>query len=88
MDLLALEKYTPTKEEFLPIGIKEYAMRRYKEEMDCLNYPSLYVLPLSVEGEVELERLYNEEQIGHYGAYEKNFEYDNETFLAVIVNND
>jgi len=48
----------------------------------------VHILPLTVEGEIELKRLYNEDWIGQYGAYEKNFEYNNETFLAVIVNND
>ena len=72
----------------IPVGIRDYALEKYKEEMDCLYYADLYILPLTIEGEIELKRLYDEDWIGKYGAYEKNFEYNNETFLAVIVNND
>lgn len=77
-----------TYKDQLPNGIREYALNKYKHEMDCLYYADLYILPLTIEGEIELKRLYDEDLIGQYGAYEKNFKYNNETFLAVIVNND
>lgn len=69
----------------LPSGIRNFALIKYKEVMDQLYHPDLYVLPISPEGEAELERLYAED---NYGAYKKNFVYQGETYLAIIVNND
>ena len=72
----------------LPNGIYEFAFNKFKQEIDKLYHADLYVIPLTVEGEAERERLYDENSISRYGAYEINFKYDNETFLAIIVNND
>ena len=42
-----------TYKDQLPNGIREYALNNYKEEMDCLYYADLYILPLTIEGEIE-----------------------------------
>lgn len=69
-------------------GVVEFAEKHYKEELDCLYYGRLVVLPLSVEGEIELERLLDEEAIGNYGYTSNNFNHNNTTYLALLINND
>ena len=69
-------------------GVVEFAEKHFKEELDCLYYGRLVVLPLSIEGQIELERLYDEEAIGNYGCTEVNFTYNNTTYLALLINND
>jgi len=88
----------PMWELQLPHGIREYANKLFKEELDGLDYPDLYVLPLTPEGEAEREYLINyhhnengkliHTSIYRCGAYEHNFEYEGETYLAILVNND
>lgn len=77
-----------TYEDQLPIGIYKWANEHFKHGLDNLYYPDLYILPISIEGQIELERLYSEYHIGRYGAYECNFTYEGELYLAVLVNND
>lgn len=72
----------------LPEGIQDYAAKLFENELQYICYPNLYVLPLTPEGEQKREYLYIKCQIWRYGAYEINFQYNNETFLAILVNND
>lgn len=72
----------------LPEGIYEHANKLLENELSYLYYPNLYILPLTPKGEEQREYLYNECEIGRYGTYEYNFHYKNETFLAILVNND
>lgn len=84
--------------EQLPIGIEKYAYELFKDELSGLYYPDLIVLPLTKEGEEQREWLINyqhddngkllHQSVFRYGAYEHNFEYKGETFLAILVNND
>ena len=53
-----------------------------------LYYGDLYVLPLTQDAEEYREMLYNVYDIGRYGAYEINFKYKSETYIAILVNND
>ena len=78
--------------------VYKYARDKFKEELDVLNYPDLIVLPLTKEGEEQREYLINYQfdisgklihsSIYRYGAYEYNFEYNKNIYLAIIVNND
>jgi hypothetical protein len=74
--------------EQLPSGVYEYALCKFRYELELLMYPSLHVLPISVEGELELQRMCDEDNIGAYGISQINFEYDGDLFLAVLCNND
>lgn len=65
----------------------KYASDLFYLDLSELYYGYLIVLPLTVEGEIERERLYREEEIGRYGAYEKNFTFNGVTYLAILVNN-
>lgn len=66
----------------------KYASDLFYLDLSELYYGDLIVLPLTVEGEIERDRLYREEEIGRYGAYEKNFTFNGVTYLAILVNND
>lgn len=66
----------------------KYASDLFYLDLSVLYYGDLIVLPLTVEGEIERERLYRDEEIGWYGAYEKNFTFNGVTYLAILVNND
>jgi hypothetical protein len=89
---------TPIWQQQLPNGIEKYAYELFKEELDTLYYPDLIILPLTPEGEEQREWLINyqhdedgkllHQSVFRYGATEKNFEFDNETYLAILVNND
>jgi hypothetical protein len=89
---------TPIWQQQLPIGIEEYASELFKDELSGLYYPDLIVLPLTQEGEEQREWLINyqhdedgkllHQSVFRYGATEHNFEYNNETYLAILVNND
>ena len=89
---------TETFQSQLPAGIVEFAYRKFNTELDGLYYPDLYVLPLTPEGETERERLYSyqhddkgnliHQSIARYGAYQYNFTFENELYLAILVNND
>lgn len=82
----------------LPPKIDEYANEYFKEELNNLYHPDLYILPLTVEGEEQREYLINYhhdskgnlmwQSVYRYGAYEYNFTFENETYLAILVNND
>ena len=72
----------------LPKGIQEYANKFFKNELSYLYYPDLHILPLTPKGEEQRKYLYNECDIARYGAYEFNFHYNFETYLAILVNND
>jgi hypothetical protein len=77
---------------------EKYAAEMFKDELDGLFYPTLYVLPVTQEGEIIREYLWNYhfdkddkciwQSIGRYGCSEYNFEYKGELFLAILVNND
>jgi hypothetical protein len=77
-----------TWQEQLPAGVREFALNNFKFELDSLYYPDLYVLPLTPEGEQEREYLINELTIFRYGAHEVLFQFEGDTFLAILVNND
>ncbi len=89
---------TPVYELQLPLGIREYALDRFKEQLDALYHPDLIILPLTIEGELQREYLYDyhhddngnliHQSINRYGAYEYNFKFDDGTYLAILVNND
>lgn len=89
---------TPIWKIQLPAGIYEYALKKFEEELSYLYYPELIVLPLTPEGEEEREWLINtqhdadgnmiNQSILRYGCSEHNFEYEGDTFLAILVNND
>lgn len=66
----------------------KYASDLFYLDLSELYYGELIVLPLTVEGEIERERLYRDEEIGWYGAYEKNFTFNGVMYLAILVNND
>lgn len=93
-----LSRPTPIWKQQLPVGIEEYAYELFKEDLDQLYYPDLIILPLTQEGEEQREWLVNyqhdedgkllHQSIFHYGAKEHNFKYNNEIYLAILVNND
>lgn len=66
----------------------KYASDLFYYDLAELYCGDLIVLPLTKDGEVERERLYKEDDIGRYGAYEKNFEFNGVVYLAILVNND
>jgi len=69
-------------------NVYEHANELYKEDLDMLYYGDLYVIPITLEGEEYRMYLYEECWIGSYGAYERNFTYGGEIYLAILVNND
>jgi hypothetical protein len=89
---------TLTRREKLPKGIYDYAYKKFEVEMLGLYYPYIIILSLTPEDEEEREYLYDyhhdkngeliHQSIARYGAYEYNFEYDGETYLAIIINQD
>jgi len=73
----------------LPKGIFEYALKEFEDKLSYLYYGSLIVLPLTPNGEIERINLYGEPRwINEYGAYEYNFNFNGETYLAILVNGD
>lgn len=68
-------------------AIYEYAMEYFKWELSSLSWGTLYVLPLTVSGEIERERL-DKEDVFMYGCSEEYFKYNGETYIAILVNND
>ena len=96
--LADLLRPTPIWKQQLPLGIEDYAYELFKYELSLLNYPKLIVLPLTQEGEERREWLINyqhdedgnllHQSVFRYGAIEHNFQYNNETYLAILVNND
>ena len=88
----------PIWQQQLPNGIEKYAYKLFKEGLDTLYYPDLIILPLTQEGEEQREWLINyqhdedgkllHQSVFRYGPTEHNFEYNNETYLAILVNND
>ena len=76
------------KELDLPDGIIKFSYNMFEENLNDLYYPDLYVLPLTQEGEIIREYLYNDELIGRYGAYEHTIEFENELYNVILVNND
>jgi hypothetical protein len=78
--------------------IKTFLRYQNDVELDNLYYPDLYILPLTIEGEQRREYLYEyhhdpngnliHQSIHRYGAYEYNFNYMGEIYLAILVNND
>jgi len=72
----------------LPNGIYEYALQEFEMELDSLYYPDLIILPLTPKGELERIRMCDEWVIFKYGAYEYNFEFKGEMYLAILINND
>ena len=83
------ESFIPTSDTMDVSGeVVQHAVKLFELELSELYYGSLYILPLTQEAEMYREMLYKEGDIGRYGAYEINFKYKNETFLAILVNND
>ena len=82
----------------LPAGIGKYAYDLFREELDRLYYPDLIILPLTPEGEIQREWLINyhhdkqgriiHQSILRYGAHEREFKYQGDDFIAMLVNND
>lgn len=83
--LAELETPAVTWKDQLPFGIRDFTLEAYKNELVALEYSSLFILPLTVEGEEERKRLYNDCLIGRYGSSEKNIIYNNESYLTIIV---
>ena len=82
----------------LASGVMEYALEKFKYDLNTLYHADLIVLPLTPEGEAEREYLMDyhhdddgrltHQSVHRYGAYEYNFEYEGEPYLAILVNND
>lgn len=72
----------------IPNEVYELAFKENECFLLDLYYPNLYVLPITPEGEVELIRMYNEEDIYRYGAYESTLKFNDDLFTVLIVNND
>lgn len=60
----------------------------FKYELDNLYYPDLYILPLTVDGEVILENLRTYYYIDRYGSYCYTKKYKGEYYNIILVNND
>jgi hypothetical protein len=82
----------------LPIGIYKYCQDLFKNKLDNLYYPDMYILPLTPEGEEILEYIsdYHHDDKGQmvwdsiyrYGAHTVNVKYQDETYNVILVNND
>jgi|TARA_R110000851_G_scaffold86656_1_gene188689 hypothetical protein len=89
---------TPIWQQQLPVGIEKCASELFEDELSTLYFPDLIILPLTPEGKEQREWLINyqhneggrlvHQSVFRYGATEHNFEYNNETYLAILVNND
>lgn len=82
---------------WLPYPIRLHAYNKFKQQLDAMYHPDLHVLPLTPEGEARRQYLISEEytdkriskpSILRYGIEEYNFEYEGNTYLAILVNND
>ena len=86
------------KELELPVGIYKFCENLFKNELNNLYYPDMYILPLTPEGEEILEYIsdyqYNDkgqliwDSIYRYGAYTINVKYEGDIFNVILVNND
>jgi len=81
----------------LPQGIYKYCDDLLSEQMSNLYYPSMYIFPLTPEGEdlydyISTYQIENGECVWYsifaYGAYAYNVEYEGEIYNVVLVNND
>jgi hypothetical protein len=70
------------------IEVLNHFKDKFKEQLGQLYYGTMYVLPLSVEGEEFLEYLYNEGWIDKYGCNVYLQEYKKELYNVILVNND
>lgn len=86
--VMTFEKLQKRIESELPPNILHFVKNKFEVELLNLYYPSIYIIPLSVDGEQYREYLQTEWQICEYGCSEYNFEFDNTTYLAILVNND
>ena len=78
--------------------VYNFAKNKFNEELSLMLNASLIVLPITPKGEEKREYLINyqhddkgnliHESIYRYGAKEINFEYKNDLFLAILINND
>jgi len=78
--------------------VYNFAKNKFNEDLDLMLNASLIVLPINPEGEEKREYLINyqhdkkgnliHQSVYRYGAKEINFEYKNDLFLAILVNND
>ncbi len=83
------ESFIPTSDTVdVSREVVQHATKLFELDLSELYYGSLYVLPLTQEAEMYREMLYKEGEIWRYGAYEINFKYKDETYLAILVNND
>jgi hypothetical protein len=76
------------KSPYVHSNVVRYAALKFENELSQLYYGDLYILPLTVEGEEYRMMLFEKYWIGQYGAYEINFTYNGEVYLAILVNND
>ncbi len=93
-----MDNESPIYLQQLPPNIYSYANEYFKEKLETLYCPDLYILPLTTEGEQQREYLINYHHNGkgeliwqsiyRYGAYEYNFIFENDIYLAILVNND
>ncbi len=72
----------------LPQGIIQFAFDKFRWELDNLFYPELYVLPITENGELYRDFLYNELEIDRYGSHERNMMFGEIPYLVILVNND
>jgi len=69
-------------------NVSEYATILFHNELRDLYEGELIVLPSTPEGNTEKARLYEEEEIGKYGAIEENFTFNDKHYIALLINND
>ena len=69
-------------------NVSEYATTLFHEKLGDLYEGELIVLPFTLEGNIEKTRLYDEEEIGKYGAIEENFTLNGKDYIALLINND
>jgi len=72
----------------LPNGILGYVKDRFDSEITELYCPGIYIFPISVSGELYREFLLKDWVSCEYGCYEHNFEFEGETYLLLLENND
>jgi len=73
---------------FVTPEIVTYAHQLYYEDLITLYHPDLYVIPMAPDGEIEREMLYNDYDISRYGCNEYTFNYNDNLYTAILVNND
>ena len=92
-----MDIFARLKQLDLPTNIAGHCFKVFEDELNCLYYPSVYIFPLTPEGEELYDYITHYhfengkmvwESVYRYGAHAYNMEFEGEIYNVVLVNND